>query len=283
MPPALKYRSEPWLQSPLRTPVGDIELAGLLVNVTGIDPGNMRILRRFTLMLMVAGKGYYRDARGTRLDLEPGDVVLVFPEIPHAYGPLPGTEWTQIYVVFDGPQFQLWRAQGLLAPERPLMRLGVVDHWRRRLQEVVKSEPLHRAGAPLRAMGRFLHVLTDMIAANTDSSQESSRNTWLEKTLQLLGRRGPNGWLTPQEVAGQVGQSYENFRKRFVTLTGEAPGKYQKRRRLEWACASICHGESSLKQIADSLGFCDVFHFSKAFKNQFGFTPSEYRRRVRGH
>lgn len=283
MPPPSKYKDEPWLQSPVRTPVGEIELAGLLRNVTGIDPSDMRILRRFTLVLMVEGRGYFRDARGTRLEVEPGDVLLIFPEIAHAYGPMPGTEWTQIYFVFDGPQFQLWRAQGLLDPDRPLLRLGVTDHWRRRLFECVKAEPMHRAGAPLRAVGRFLHVLTDMIAADADASRQPGRDAWLEKSLQLLGRRTNEGWLTPQQVAPQVGLSYENFRKRFAGITGEAPAHYQKRRRLEWACASICHGESSLKEIADTLGFCDVFHFSKAFKHQFGFTPSDYRKRVRGH
>ncbi len=258
-------------------------MAGVLRNVKGIDPSGMRILRRFTLVLMVEGQGYYRDARGTKLDLGPGDVVLVFPEIAHAYGPLPGTEWTQIYFVFDGPQFQLWRAQGLLAPDHPVLRLGAVDYWRRRLHEVVKSEPLHSAGAPLRALGRLLHVVTDMIAADAESTRQAGRDTWLEKSLRLLGDRGVTGWLTPQAVAPQVGLNYENFRKRFVELTGESPGRYQKRRRLEWACAAIYHGGSSLKEIADTLGFCDVFHFSKAFKQEIGFTPSDYRRRVRGH
>jgi AraC-like DNA-binding protein len=37
-----------------------------------------------------------------------------------------------------------------------------------------------------------------------------------------------------------------------------------------------------MKQIADDLGFCDVFHFSKAFKQVVGTTPSDYRRRVSG-
>ena len=283
MSAAPKNRSEPWLQSPLRTPVGEIELAGLLRNVAGIDPTGMRILRRFTLVLMVEGQGYYRDARGTKLELGPGDVILVFPEIAHAYGPMPGSEWTQIYFVFDGPQFQLCRAQGLLSPEHPVLRLGAADYWRRRLYEVVKSEPLHSAGAPLRAMGRLIHVLTDMVAADAESRRQSGHDAWLEKSLRLLGDRGPAGWLTPQEVAPQVGLNYENFRKRFVQLTRESPGRYQKRRRLEWACAAIYHGEYSLKQIADTLGFCDVFHFSKAFKQEIGFTPSDYRRRVRGH
>lgn len=282
MSPAPKYRAEPWLQSPLRTPVGEIELAGLLRNVAGIDPNRMRVLRRFTLVLMVEGRGYFRDARGTKLEIVPGDVVLVFPEIAHAYGPMPGTEWTQIYFVFDGPQFQLWRAQGLLAPEHPVLHLGAVDYWMRRLREVVKSEPLHVSGAPLRALGRLLHVLTDMVAANTESMKQLGRDDWLEKSLRLLGQQTPAGWLPPQDVAPQVGLSYENFRKRFVELTGESPGRYQKRRRLESACAAIYHGESSLKEIADQLGFCDVFHFSKAFKQEIGFTPSDYRRRVRG-
>lgn len=283
MPPAAKHRSEPWLKSPLRTPVGEIELAGLLRNVPGIDPAGMRILRRFTLVLMVEGRGYYRDARGLREEIGPGDVVLVFPEIAHAYGPQPGGDWTQIYFVFDGPQFQLWRAQGLLAPEHPVLRLGAVDYWRRRLHEVVKGEPLHRAGAPLRVLGRLLHVMTDMVASDAENTRQAGRDAWLDKSLRLLGDRGPAGWLTPKEVAPQVGLNYENFRKRFVSLAGESPGRYQKRRRLEWACAAIYHGESSLKQIADTLGFCDVFHFSKAFKQEIGFTPSDYRRRVRGH
>ncbi|MBI2513152.1 MAG: helix-turn-helix transcriptional regulator [Opitutae bacterium] len=282
MPPAARYRAQPWLQSPLRTPVGEIELAGLLVNVGGIDPANMRILRRFTLVLMVEGEGYFRDARGANIALQAGDVVLVFPEIAHAYGPVAGGEWTQVYFVFDGPQFQLWRGQGLLAPERPVLRLGSPDYWRRRLHEVVKSEPLHRAGAPLRAMGRFLQVVLEMVAVDAENVRQAGRDAWLEKSLRLLGERGPAGWPAPQDVAQQVGLSYENFRKRFTQLTNESPGRFQKRRRLEWACAAIYHGELSLKEIADALGFCDVFHFSKAFKQEIGYTPSDYRQRVRG-
>ena len=275
-------RAQPWLESPLRTPAGDIELAGLLQNVTGIDPARMRVLRRFTIVLMVEGQGYYQDARGTRLEVAPGDVMLVFPEIAHAYGPLAGQPWTQVYVVFSGPQFELWRTQGLLSPERPVWRVGAPDYWRQRLADVIKAESSHRTGGPLRAFGRFLHVLTDMLAADAEATGPARHEAWLEKSFRLLGDRGAAGWPAPQDVAREVGLNYENFRKRFAQLTGESPGRYQKRRRLDWACAAIYHGEQSLKQIADELGFCDVFHFSKAFKQEVGLTPSDYRRRVHG-
>lgn len=277
-------RSESWLESPLRSGVGELQLAGSLRNIPGIPPASMRVLGSYALILMVAGRGYYEDARGSRQELVAGDVVLVFPEIAHAYGPRTGEDWTQIYYVFAGPQFDLWRSQGLLRPDRPVLRLGAVDYWQQRLMAVLQNEPRERtrSGAALRSFGRFLEVLAEMIATDGEAAKKSERDLWLEKSLRLLGRRSAHGWPTPQAVAREVGLSYENFRKRFAQIGGESPGQYQKRRRLEWACAAIYQGEHTIKEIAGELGFCDVFHFSKAFKQVVGTTPSEYRRRVRG-
>lgn len=282
MPPPFKLRAQPWLQSPLRTAAGDLQLAGTLANIAGIDPRAMRVLGSYALVLMVAGRGYFRDGHGTETTVEPGDVMWVFPEIAHAYGPTAGSEWTQVYFVFSGAQFDLWRKTGLLSPSRPVWKLGAADHWQQRLAAVVKPAPRPGAGHALRAFGRFLQVLAEMAAADVEAARTEERDGWLETSFRLLGHRGAAGWPTPQAVAREVGLSYENFRKRFAQLGGESPGRYQKRRRLEWACAAIYQGEHTIKQIADELGFCDVFHFSKAFKQVVGTTPSEYRRRVRG-
>lgn len=282
MPSSPSLRDQAWLESPLRSPLGEIELAGMLRNAVGIDPGRMRILRRFTIMLMVAGRGYYRDDRGASHDLVPGDVVVVFPEIGHAYGGTGSGDWGQVYFVFSGPVFDLCRSRGLLDPARPVWRLGSPEFWRQRLAEVVSPEAAHRPGAPLRAMGRLLGVLLEMSAAESDARGPGSAEAWLERSRQLLGDRQAAGWPAPQVVARSVGMNYENFRKRFVHLTGESPGRFQKRRRIDWACAALYQGGHSLKEIADELGFCDVFHFSKAFKQQTGVTPSDYRRRLRG-
>lgn len=277
------FRAEPWLESPLRTEAGDLELAGLLRNIEGISPKAMRVLGSYALILMVDGEGYYRDANGSDVPLAPGDAVLVFPELAHAYGPVAGGEWTQLYVVFSGPQFDLLRQRGLLTPERPVWRLGAPEYWQQRLASVLRSEPLTAAGAALRALGRFGEVLFEMMAAERERAGAPAREVWLEQSLRLLGHRSASGgWSSPQSVAREVGLSYENFRKRFAALTGESPGQFQKRRRLEWACAAIYQGGHTTKQIADELGFCDEFHFAKAFKQVVGTTPAEYRRRVRG-
>lgn len=273
--------TQPWLDSPLRTEVGDLLLAGQLLNAPGIDPRSMRVLGSYALVLLLAGKGYYRDARGTRRDLAPGDAVVVFPALPHAYGPVGPEGWSQVYFVFSGPQFDVWCRRGLLRHEHPVLRVGAAPHWRERLVHVLEGDPLGRRGGRIRALGRFVEVLAEMIAAD-EEARAPGRDGWLERSLMLLGHRTAQGWLAPQDVAREVGLSYESFRKRFVQLSSESPGQYQRRRRLEWACAAIYQGDRSIKQIAHDLGFCDVFHFSKAFKQVVGTTPSEYRRRVRG-
>lgn len=77
----------------------------------------MRVLGSYALVYVVGGGGEYSDARGTRRQVSEGDLIWVFPDIPHAYGPARGGRWDEIYLVFDGPVFDLWRQRGLLDPD----------------------------------------------------------------------------------------------------------------------------------------------------------------------
>ena len=274
--------NQAWLESPLRTGAGELQLAGALRDVRGLDPAAMRILGSYALVYMVAVDGYYADARGRNQELTSGDLVLIFPELAHAYGPKPGAAWQQIYFVFNGPQFDLWREHGLLTPDRPIWRLEPVDYWTRRLAEIVVPEEGPGEAAALRAMGRFLAVLAEAAAAQTAAVDNADVAVWLEESQRLLASPGAQRWLTPREVAGAVGLNYDNFRKQFTARVGQSPGQFQKRRKIDRACAAIYHGSHGFKKLAEELEFCDVFHFSKAFKQVMGVSPSAFRTKAHG-
>jgi len=93
-----------------------------------------------------------------------GDVVLILPDLAHAYGPKSGGGWTHLYIVFSGFQFDLWRRRSLLDPERPVWRAEPVDFWARRLEETVLPDEGHGPAASLRALGRFIDVLAALVA-----------------------------------------------------------------------------------------------------------------------
>ncbi len=280
MPIPVKTHDDPWLKWPLRTATGTINLAGTLRDVPGLDPRSMRVLGRYALVFIVSGEGFYTDANGARIRFGAGHALVLFPDLPHAYGPDPGEGWEQIYVVFDGPQFNLLDRTGVLLRNSPLWRLGPVDYWRRRIEDLFRPTRQVPAAA-LRTIGQFVHLLTDMATTHAEATRPPGK-AWLTDSMQLLAEPTERGWLNPKEVAGNVGLSYENFRKLFARHTGDSPGRFQKRRRIERACAAIYQGKHSFKEIADELGFCDLFHFSKAFRHITGETPSSFRKKARG-
>ena len=65
------------------------------------------------------------------------------------------------------------------------------------------------------------------------------------------------------------------FRRRY----GRSPGEYLRECRLERAAALLRdRRHRSLLDIAALAGFSDHSHFSRAFRQHFGCTPSDYRR-----
>jgi len=63
--------------------------------------------------------------------------------------------------------------------------------------------------------------------------------------------------------------------RQFLSIT---PMEVVYRVRIEKACTLLARTDVSIKQIAELLGFCDVYHFSRRFKKQTRVTPAQYRR-----
>ncbi len=65
----------------------------------------------------------------------------------------------------------------------------------------------------------------------------------------------------------------------FIEATGLAPMRYVMQVRLTQARQQLAYSQSTISQIAQSLGFVSPFHFSRVFKTHVGMSPSEYRKR----
>jgi AraC-like DNA-binding protein len=269
-----------WISSPVSSAIGTIWLAGQLLDKSDISADRMRVLGRYALVFVLSGNCRYRDARGQDIELSPGDALFLGPDLPHAYGNRTNP-WGQVFVVFSGPAFDLLQTSSSFQSNQPVWHLEPIDLWRRRLEDIFSpSEPADPVDG-LQALGRFFQLLTEM--ASTDAgARKRPEHAWLEESVKILGEPQRGDWLHPKEVARRVGLSYENFRKRFSAETGSSPAKFQKKRRIDMACAAIYSGSDNFKGLAESLGFCDVYHFSKVFRQVVGSPPSVYRRSVRG-
>lgn len=84
--------------------------------------------------------------------------------------------------------------------------------------------------------------------------------------------------LTVVDVANHAYVSRFHFQRLFSAYMGETVNQYVFHRRLEFAAEKMIHNKSiALADLAIETGFGTHSAFSRAFKKQFGVTPSEFR------
>jgi AraC-like DNA-binding protein len=240
----------------------------------------MRILGKYAIVLIEDGEVFYIDELGRQAVLGSGHVIMVTPELAHAYGSNDGNAWSQTYVVFDGAQFDLLQKSKNIRKRQPFWSLDSLPNWKSRLEAVLRQPTAPNPDLGIRTLGNFVQLLIEMTTAEDHSS--TLEDKWLMESINLLGELQETGWEKPQQVAIKVGLSYENFRKLFTQRMGKPPAKYQLQRKIDRACAAIYQGSINFKELAEELDFCDVYHFSKVFRQIKGIPPSTYRRTVRG-
>ena len=71
----------------------------------------------------------------------------------------------------------------------------------------------------------------------------------------------------------------ENFASKSVV--GVPPKTYLQALRVSRARAALARSDRSIAMVASDHGFADAAHLSRAFRQAYGATPSEFRARAR--
>ena len=79
-------------------------------------------------------------------------------------------------------------------------------------------------------------------------------------------------------LADVAGFSIPHFHRVFTACTGESAINYVRRNRLVRAGQKLRMGAIDIMDVAIAAGYESHASFSKAFKKQFGISPSEFRK-----
>lgn len=110
--------------------------------------------------------------------------------------------------------------------------------------------------------------------------QKNSRllpDPMIEEIIQLI-HSTPQKFFTAGEIASRYYICERTLNNRFHKKCGKTFPAFQMEIRLEMVRQFLlAQPDTKLREAAVNYGFCDEFHLSKAFKKQFGFSPSRYR------
>jgi AraC family transcriptional regulator len=90
-------------------------------------------------------------------------------------------------------------------------------------------------------------------------------------------RKHINEPLDREVLAEVAGFSVPHFHRVFTATTGESAVSYVRRTRLERAGRKLRMGAVDITEVALAAGYESHAAFGKAFKGQFGLSPSEFR------
>jgi len=97
------------------------------------------------------------------------------------------------------------------------------------------------------------------------------------ENVKLYIREHINEPLNREVLAEVAGFSIPHFHRIFTAQTGENIAAYVRRLRLERAARKLRMGAVDITEVALAAGYDSHAAFGKAFKQQFGFSPSEFR------
>jgi DNA-binding response OmpR family regulator len=100
---------------------------------------------------------------------------------------------------------------------------------------------------------------------------------FMKDLYALMEEELGNSQLDITTVSGMMKMSRTKFYYKIKGLTGDNPGVFFRRYKLNRAAKLLLEGKYNMSEIADMTGFNSLSHFSTSFKKQFGVPPSEYR------
>lgn len=109
-----------------------------------------------------------------------------------------------------------------------------------------------------------------------DTLSEQDRK-FMDELYRLMEKHSNEQNLSVSTMCKDMLISPAKFNYKVKELTGETPGIFFRKYKLNRAAAWLRGGKYNVSEIAVLTGFSTAAHFSVAFKKQFGVSPSEYQ------
>lgn len=128
---------------------------------------------------------------------------------------------------------------------------------------------------------RETRTIVENIASSLNSTQVNPSAALVDRAITIVNRNFATN-ITDGSVARQLNVSTSHFRFLFREITGQPFHKYLIALRLEKAKKLLLEASMPISDIAHAVGFNGLAHFSRAFTQRYGMTPSNMRRKGAG-
>ncbi|MFD2612335.1 helix-turn-helix domain-containing protein [Paenibacillus gansuensis] len=123
----------------------------------------------------------------------------------------------------------------------------------------------------------MIHLLREDRQELGETKKYSNQLTEVIHEVANYVRQNPGISHRVEELAARAGLSPRYFSIKFKEIIGHSVQNYMIKTRIERAEHLLHHAGMNVTEVADALGYRDIFFFSRQFKQYTGKSPSEIR------
>lgn len=203
---------------------------------------------------------------------------MIFPNQITTYVADKQLPWEYVWLEFDGLRVKSLLDTIGLSLDKP------VYHARNKsLREDMANEMLyisrHKDESPFHLIGHLYLFLDYLMRSAADEQLEHGsklREFYIHEALTYIEHNFQNE-ITIEDIAGVCGLNRTYFGKIFKEALGKTPQEFLLNYRMLKAAELLKLTSLSIGDVGLAVGYANQMHFSRAFKNNYGISPREWR------
>lgn len=252
---------------------------------------------RFTeLVIVLSGEGIHQG-NGFRSEISGGDILIIPIGSTHNYQECRKLSLVNILFDFDRlpipfmdmhlqPGFQgLFPDAGeFLQNPRPCPGFRITDKLLKQLKplltEMFAEYKNFTPGRDFRMLSLFMLIIGKIINAYPvpKTGNELFPTYQLSAVLGFLNREFGKH-ITSEDILKRIPMSRSTLNRNFSKAFGMTPMRYLNKVRLDHAAELLVSSNLSISEIARRSGFEDSNYFTRTFRQKFGTTPGQWRKK----
>ncbi len=215
------------------------------------------VRENWLLHYVVSGFGRF-EKEGKVFELTPGQIFVIPPGVTTYYEADAKHPWTYIWIGFTATdELPIKIPTVITAPE-----LGEIFEDMKRCSEFESGKEEF-----------LLSKIWEMFSILQKNAQTADE--WINNAINYIHQNYHNP-ITVSDIVDVIGFDRCYFSSIFKKKTGLSPSRYLMKLRMEKAATLMLKSGVKPSVAANSVGYDDIFTFSKVFKKHFGVSPRYY-------
>jgi len=237
-----------------------------------------QVLKHFSLHFVTSGR-VLLTYENKQIMLEQGDIFAIYPNVLHQYQNKSITAESSLkmhWLAFNGPKSTYLMNRIKLKETRPFLKNKLNQELQDTLQKLQHSlSKISRFNKQQLLLHQLLYQVFYLLEDSTNHTPTQKQSSLIFKSLDFIQKHFKKQ-IKIQDIAKHVGLSRSHFSKLFTETLGETPGNYIIKKRMELSLLLLSEQQHTITEIAITVGYPNVYTFSRAFKVYYGQSPSYY-------